>query len=536
MDIKRIKLYFLVLILLCLITSLAPIALDVNLSEDQLPTPVLVIFTVPALCCVLSLLCTNGFRNFRLDVIGIVSSGILVIAFGLLIGILYFIMDKISASCYPTFYVMLTLSICSFVGILPAIALHDTLKKNRLYIKEHGQQPGKFWRNLQYATLLSATLLLMLTYLSNNDYRYIAYYQYMAGCAGVQILFAALSLAFASVMLLAGWLWKQARIASGLSVVLLVASMTVLLFIYLSETFGGYYEALLSDDNYSEAYQIRSDDDLAIVYEDGYDDDGSEEYRNEDYGDYDYEDEMNYNYDDEKEGAYRPEFIGDGIIGTENTLNDEGDTDSIQAAVRFFVQEYSLKKEYEVIPLYFSDSMFPYLNRSGGNSYTQKTGSYAYDGLVKLIWRERKGMVIDGVFGLYSDWIKKAMPKEKYRNNGYELLVRQMMSAYRDLEQTSSGFSDVYQLMDRRIYYEAQSYTEACCAYYDLLKEYISADSHHLLFPKQGDDIDQDEYEEKETNAKCRAMWIYSFWGRRGKDGIERTVYRTMVKLDALYN
>lgn len=533
METKRIKLYFLVLFLLCITTALSMHFFRFNLNENDLPIPVMVTFTIPAFCCILSLLSTNGFKNFRLDIVGVVGSCILGIAFGILMFLSYFILGY--ALSYPQYTrpdTAIVLAICSIVGTLPVIALHDTLRKNRMYIKEHGPQPGKIWRNLQYATFLAATLLLLFTFLpGTKDDGYLIMYAeydvYGAGCFGVQTLFIGLSLSLALVMLLAGWLWKQARIASVLSVILLAICIIYATIEYLHETSGTFDGVQLSRYTYS-SYNIQqdpeSDLESIMIYGDGDETEGDSQE--------DYDDE----YDrEENSDAYRPKFIGDGIIGTEHSRNhNQGDTDSIHAAVRYLVRNMNLTDEYCTIPYLFPDGLLPYLERSTENAFTKAPGSYAYDGLIKMLWKYRKSMVIDGVFSLYSYWVKKAMSKKEYQENGYELLVRQMISAYEDLEKNPAAFSEVYESMDERIYNETSGIHDAYQKYYDLLKKHISAESYQLIFRECNDEED-DTYNGQIADARCKAVWIYSFWGRRNKERICETVYKTLVKLDKLY-
>lgn len=67
------------------------------------------------------------------------------------------------------------------------------------------------------------------------------------------------------------------------------------------------------------------------------------------------------------------------------------------------------------------------------------------------------------------------------------------------------------------------------------IKEYVSTETHQLIFPmhneeEENEDVDQDE------DAIRRAVWIYSFWGRRNNEGIRETVYKTLIKLNNLYD
>lgn len=532
METKRIKLYSLVLLGLCIVSGLLTSVYDINLNENDLPIPVMVTFTIPALCTVLSLLSTNNFKNFRLDAMGIVGSGILVLAFGILTFTLYFFIgDALRYVQYTNPDTAIVLAICSFVGALPAIALHDTLRKNRLYIKEHGPQPGKFWRNLQYATLLTSTLLVLLPFLpalkvEHLMIMFVEFGTYGSGFWGVQILFVLLSLLLTLIMLLAGWLWKQAKVASVLSVVLLVPFIGFGTYSYLHSTFGmfrgtqvAHYLGYETPRLFEEA-EAESDVDVIYVY------DETEGDTQEDY-DGEYDDEADYD-----PLPYAPEFIGDGIIGTSESPDQEwGDLDSISASVHYFAKEMDLTRG--TIPYSLPDGLLPYLKRSSGNAYRGEYGSLAYDGIITLLWKNRKSMVMEAMVGLYEGIIKEAMPYEKYRDNGYKQLVEQMIQAYDDLAKKPSSFSEIYKLMDKRIYDEASSVESSYVEYYELLKSYVSDKSFKLIFPEYTADPDEDAADI--NSAKCRAVWIYSFWGRRGQEKIQETVYEGLCRLDKLY-
>lgn len=530
METKRTKLYFVIFLLLCVISALLTYLFDLRLNEHHLPIPVMIIFTAPALCTVLSMLSTNGFKNFRLDAMGIVGSAIMIIAFEILTFALYFFIGKaLSYAQYTNSNTAIVLGICSFIGVLPLIALRDTLRKNKLYIKEHGQQPGKFWRNLQYATLLTATLLTLFVFLpaeKNGGFvlMFIEFDTYSSSFWGIQILFLSLSMFLALVMFLVSWLWKQARAASVLSVILLVPFIGYATYAYLHETFGRFdgtqifHHFTYAADRAKPEQKV--DDDVVYVYIGGGEDDSSE----------DYEEEEEYG----EPLSYAPQFIGDGIIGIPDSSDQEyGDLDSISAAVHYFARNMDLT--HATIPYLFPGGLLPYLERSERNASRNEYGAAAYNGIITLLWNSRKGMAMDAMVDIYAHIIKEVMPYEKYRDNGYEQLVWELMRAYEDLKQNPSSFLEIYDLMmDKHILVGAINMYDTYVRYYEALKPYVSERVYNMIFPEY-DKSGDDEEDYVIINAKCRAVWVYSFWGRRAHEKIQDTVYDGLCKLNEIY-
>lgn len=532
MEKKRVGLYLLILAILCLVTSILTRVFYFSIHEGDLPIPVMVMFTVPAFFCVVSLLSTNGFRNFRLDVLGIVSSAIWVITFVCLIGVLYFMV--VNALRYPDYsreYTAVILAICSFIGVLPLIALHDTFKKNAKLFGEQGKRPGKVLRNMQYATLFAATLLILLILLparKEDGYilMFIEYGAYTSGLVGVILLFGFLSISLSLIFLLAGWLWKQARIASILSVLILVPFIGVLSYAFLQNTFGSFEGSQLAGFYQYDQYESDSSDG-EVIYE--IVDDSSDSDYDDDGDDYDDGDER-YEI-----GAYHPEMIGDGIIGTDDSDPDVGDLDSISAAVSYFARNMALEgNEYIRFPVILPEGMLPFLEYSNGSYYVGGKGSLAYDGIVKLLWSSRKSMYIKGMFDYYAHLIKEEFPYETYRDNGYELLVNQLIAAYGDMEGKSETFAKIYTIMSREED-EDQSFYDLCKKYYQEIEAYVLPGTHELFLSERGENEDDNYYYSRLEESEQRIVWVYSFWGRRDHEGIAHGVYEALVKLRDYY-
>lgn len=526
MENKPIKIYLVILISLCFLSAGIYNFLPFTKIDDTLlPIPAMVLFTFPALFCIISLLSTNGFRNFRLDLLGVVSSGIWVVVFVGLMGVSYFMIgESLRYPQYSREYTAVILSICSFIAILPLIALHDTFRKNAKQIKEHGKMPGKLWRNIQYATLASATLLVVFLLLPGDredgyQMMFMEYGKYDPGLTGVFLLFAELSIALTIVFLLAGWLWSQAKIASVLSVLLLTPLVFLGSFVYMYTSFdpfvGSQFERYYSGRCQPDIYN-NAEADITYVY------DGSEEHGE------------NYEGYGGDGASYQPEFIGDGIIGTDQSDPDTGDIDSISAATHYFAKHMSLKKEYIMVPIFLPEGLLPYLERSSGGDYTGGYGSEAYDGLVKLIWKNRKSIALESLFDMYSHLIEKAIPYEVFVDNGYQEVFWQLISVYEDLKGDPEDFRKIYNLMDESIY-ENNSMYDAYDRYYDLIEPYITEDTRALFFTDRKEDEEESAYQHRMSEARQRVVWVYSFWGRRHNEGIAKGTYDALYRFYFVY-
>lgn len=219
-------------------------------------------------------------------------------------------------------------------------------------------------------------------------------------------------------------------------------------------------------------------------------------------------------YSDRTDG-YNPHFIGlDYYMGTSDSEDQEqGDTDSIASALVYFRDRIVLESDF---PHY----TYPILSyRLPLSRYEDGYGGRAFDGIVRLLWESRKDILFDKLLSLYSPLLKEYISGEIYTSRGYDRIVKQLIVAYDDLSSQPEKFDAIYRIMladtDEYEGYDIYRY------YNSLMKEYISEESFTSF----------DDPEEDFT----RIVWVYSFWARRQKEGIQENVYRGLLKLQEMY-
>ncbi|NDV66285.1 hypothetical protein [Bacteroides sp. 224] len=516
MQQKNIKIYLLLLLLPCLLVLFMAFCAEPYCIQGSDGFSIIMLAAaLPATGCLLLLLLCNGLKTFRLDAVGIVSGLVL----ALISQIWTFLVFKKEYEYEVSFFSreVLTHAVGALVAALTFLALHDTIKKQKKLEEAGGDDSSvnPVWRNLLYGSLLAALLVfvtVIMTYI----------FGYSVNASGVSInsarllfLYLILWVAASALFLLFTWLWKHTKIiAILLAFVALPALLLPAAYYFDDEVYRNYYAEYDSYDSRYESPKEPYTDVVTEYVDEVYEDD--EEYG---YGEYE-EEEI-------EDGEYVPEFIGDGIIGTESSEDQEyGDLDSIASAIHYLRKEFVLEDTDGPMEVPFG--LFPH-HYSRIDRYTEGYGSRAYNGIFKLFLKNKRSIGLVNLVGSYFSLLYNHLPYEAYRDNGYKKIVDQLIAAYSGLDNLQAVIDIMEDTELREEFNDASSWDEAYRVYFNVLYPHISAESLALFYTETSDDD-----EEPALNIS-RVVWLYSFWGRRYREGVAESLYDSLVKLSELY-
>ncbi|MCL2261051.1 MAG: hypothetical protein FWC15_06835 [Fibromonadales bacterium] len=140
------------------------------------------------------------------------------------------------------------------------------------------------------------------------------------------------------------------------------------------------------------------------------------------------------------------------------------------------------------------------------------------------LYKNRAEYLSNGKLLRYAKLLAGMIPRETYIANGWDVMVHQLLTAYDDLAESPSSFSDVYTIMtgdNFHFLHNAEKFPFINDKYLDVFT------------------VKQDDVFYKAGNVNRAAIiWAYSFWGRRhneNPDSLEQIVAILRLLRDELY-
>lgn len=505
MKSKHTYIYLLLITLLYIVGYVYAYWNGWRLEGDDAMSTVMIAVSFPVAGCLLSLLISNGFRCFRHDVIGIVNAVVLL----LLSQVGTFLAYKLQYQYYSTSKEIIIYGLGMALAALLLLALHDTVEKQR-NIDGKTSFLSLICRSLMYGTWVASLILFFSVNLSFpvlNNINHTMKGAFVRMEETFNLLGFIFIIASIAVFLIL-WIWKHTRLIASLVGLIAFSGLFFFTVVTFDQHMIRVYDREIGNKGHVKSYMDEriQEDDIYVVQE-------QEPIEVDDY------EEESYQDSPDREDAYNPSFIGDGIIGVYDTEDREkGDTDSIASAIVFLKDDIHFDSTFPDLAYHILSYRQPF--RVYKNGY----GGKAYDGIVRLLWKNKKSIVFEALLSSYSHIIKEYISAQTYKDRGYDKMVEQLIVAYNDLSTQPESFGAIYWIM-----YSSEEedicpdcwYGELYEKYYGMIKDYISEESL-TVFNKPEDDY-------------CRIVWVYSFWGRRDHEGIKEDVYKALLKLQEMY-
>lgn len=224
-------------------------------------------------------------------------------------------------------------------------------------------------------------------------------------------------------------------------------------------------------------------------------------------------------FDDGTPPQYLPENYIEpdaGLLALTERKGMAAEYDSLRHAILFAseVMDFSL---FPVMPRGFwlanGDEFYEY-DRHNSGRVKWGQGMKTFRGLLSYAneYRNKSVHGLDDLIRRYGQLIKLLVPYEKYKANGWERMVEQLIVAYEDLNVDYNNFGTVYGIMCGD---DGDNYPDH---YFEKLVPFIRDPQMKAFIERDHGKDNYRSYVEPGQVNRWSVVWAYSFWGRRGAE------------------